>query len=375
MKLCVFPNDSIQSYHEKGEIKTRYFNPNNFFSDVHIISPSESEVEENKVQDIVGEASFKIHPIGHLTLLNYRTKLKKVKKIVQEIHPDVIRSYNPLMQGWLASKTANEFDIPHVLSIHNNYDKDVRDFYRKTKNFKQYLKFWYTSKFIEPFVITNARKIICVYRFLVPYVKRLGGKQIEVIYNRVNLSKFSPQIEQEYKIDKKTIIYVARFDAEKNHECLIRAIKDLDVKLILIGKGSLQEKMTKLAKELGIGKKIMFIKSVPNELLGKYYTSADIFAAPIMQGGVSIPMLEAMACGLPLIITTRNTEEMEDIDDAVMFSKNNPGDFRNAIITLIKDEKLRNEMIRKGLEKVHQLDGKVMEDKEENLYKSILQAN
>ena len=374
MKLCVFPNDSIQSYHDKGEIKTRYFNPNNLFSEIHIISPSENDIDETKVKSIAGDAILKIHPIGRLTLLNYRSKLEKIKKIIHKIHPDVIRSYNPLMQGWLASKTAKEFEIPFVLSIHNNYDKDVRNFYKKTKNLKQYLKFLYTGKFIEPFVISNAKKIICVYRFLVPYVKRLGGGEIEVIYNRINLLNFSPQIEPQYKFDEKTIIYVARFDAEKNHECLINAIKDLNVKLILIGKGALYEKLTNLTKKLQIENKVIFIESVPNEQLAKYYTSADIFAAPIKQGGVSIPMLEAMACGLPLIITTREPNETEDIDDVVMFSNNTAEDFRIAINTLINDEKLRNGMIRKGLEKVQHLDGKVMEDKEEKLYKSILQT-
>ena len=48
MKLCVFPNDPLKSYLEKGEIKERYFNPNNLFDEVHVISPIEKDVNEEQ---------------------------------------------------------------------------------------------------------------------------------------------------------------------------------------------------------------------------------------------------------------------------------------------------------------------------------------
>ena len=372
MKLCVFSNDSIQDYFNKGEIKERYFNPNNLFKEIHIFSPTEKDVEATKVKKISGNAKLEIYPIGKLNLLNFKSKFNDVLEIIKRIRPDVIRAYNPLMQGWLATKIAKELSIPVVVSIHNNYDKDKRRFYKKNKNYRQYLKFLYTERFIERYVILNATKIICAYRFLVPYVKRLGGKEIDLIYNRVDLTNFSPDIKPELSLNKKTIICVSRLDAEKNQECLIKSIKDLNVKLILIGKGPLYEKYNQLVNKLGINDKVMFIKSVPNEKLARYYNSADIFASPIKQGGVSIPMIEAMACGLPLIISSREDEEHEDIDEAVMFANNNPEDFKNAIIILLNEPTLCKEMVRKGLEKVKTLNGEIMEKKEESLYKEIL---
>ena len=53
MKICIFPNDPISEYYKKGEIKERYYNPKNFFEEVHIISPSESDVDESKVKSLV----------------------------------------------------------------------------------------------------------------------------------------------------------------------------------------------------------------------------------------------------------------------------------------------------------------------------------
>ena len=55
MKLCIFPNDPIASYEEKGEIKDRYFNPMELFDEVHIISLIEKDIEELKVQSLVGK--------------------------------------------------------------------------------------------------------------------------------------------------------------------------------------------------------------------------------------------------------------------------------------------------------------------------------
>ena len=57
-KLCVFPNDPLKSYFKKGEIKPRYFNPNNIFDEVHVISLFDDDIEEEKVNVVAGNALF-----------------------------------------------------------------------------------------------------------------------------------------------------------------------------------------------------------------------------------------------------------------------------------------------------------------------------
>lgn len=371
MKLCIFSNDPIISYFDKGELKERYFNPKNIFNEIHIISPIVQDIEESKVQKMVGEAKLVIHPIGQPTIFNAKSKLPNLKKIITEVNPDIIRVYNPLMQGWLATKISLDMKIPIILSLHNNYE-DMRKIHLKTHNYIKFLKLWYTKQFIESFVISHASKIICSYRFLELYAKKMGAKNVEVIYNRVNLSKFSPNIKPKYTFNEFTIIYVARLDQEKNHECLIKAIKDLNVKLILIGNGPLKEKLQNLIHELKISKKIIFIESVPNEELGQYYCSADLFAAPIRQGGVSIPMLEAMASGLPLIVTERISDYHEDIDEAVLLVKNTPEEFKKAILKMRDEKQYRDTMKQKVLSVVKELDGSKMEEKESKLYLDLL---
>jgi len=54
MKVCVFPNDPIKAYYNTGEIKPRYFNPGNFFDEIHIVSLTKNDIEESKVRIIAG---------------------------------------------------------------------------------------------------------------------------------------------------------------------------------------------------------------------------------------------------------------------------------------------------------------------------------
>jgi len=77
MKLCIFPNDSLKSYYEKGELKEAYFNPGNYFQEIHIISLFDEEIKEEKVQELAGKAILKIHKIGKVNLSNYRSFEKK----------------------------------------------------------------------------------------------------------------------------------------------------------------------------------------------------------------------------------------------------------------------------------------------------------
>ena len=71
MKLCIFPNDPIIAYYQKGEIKERYFNPENLFDEIHIISFTDKEIDVSKVQQIAGNAKLIIHTVGKINVKNF----------------------------------------------------------------------------------------------------------------------------------------------------------------------------------------------------------------------------------------------------------------------------------------------------------------
>ena len=104
----------------------------------------------------------------------------------------------------------------------------------------------------------------------------MKAKNIEIIYNKVDLTKFSNS--NTIKSNPPTIISVGRLISQKTRYNIIRSVQNLDVKLIIIGNGPDYEKYNELIQSLNISEKVKMIKQVPNAELANYYTSSDIFA-------------------------------------------------------------------------------------------------
>ena len=234
MKLCIFPNDPLIAYYKKGEIKERYFNPLNWFDEVHVISLFDNEIESNKVKQLAGEGTLFIHKFDKVNLSNYKSYEKKITNIISEINPMIIRSFNSRVQGWLATKSGKKLNIPVVVSLHTN-PQQQKQLAKKQKNYLQYLKLFYSSQKIEKFVLEHCDEVICVYDFIVPFAKKMKAKNISVIHNKVDLQKFVPDYSK--KTIPPTIISVGRLISQKQRFNIIKAIKNLDVNLLIIGDG------------------------------------------------------------------------------------------------------------------------------------------
>jgi len=371
LRLCVFPNDALLSYYNKGEIKEGYFNPKNFFDEIHIISLFDEEIEEDKVQKLAGNAVLKIHKLNKADLSNYKFFKQRVISLVSTINPTLIRAFNPRVQGWLAAKTALKLGVPLVISLHTNYDQQ-RDLAKRKGNFFRYLKLVYATK-LEKFSLKNADAIICVYEFIVPYAKKMKAKNIQVIYNKVDIKKFSNKVRKKLGPTKPTVISVGRLIDQKNHHYLIQAMKNLDAKLIIIGDGPNFESLNKMVQSLNLADKVEIIKRVPNDELPKYYASSDLYVQPMENlGGIPIPVLEAMACGLPVVMSKHSNDYSEVIDDAVVFTENNPDSFLNAINQILSNPEYKEKLIRKSLNVVNKISGEKMEEEELSLYRKLI---
>lgn len=373
MKLCVFPNDPLLSYFKKGEIKPRYFNPKNMFDEIHVISLFDSDIDEDRVKTVAGDAKFKIHVTGKVNLLNRKSKKKEVIKIIQNIAPDVIRAYNPLLQGWMAAQIKKEFKIPLVISLHGDYDRDRRHFARKNRDYKNYFKLLYSKNTLESESLKNADEVIIIYEFLRKYAQKMGANNINLIHNRIDLNQFMEKNQPVFNETKPVIVCVGRLIKEKNQECLIKAIKDLNVILVIIGDGVEYENLVKLVKELGISDKVRFERSIPHEKIQNYYAAADIFALPIKYGGFAIPAIEAAASGLPVILPKQEFDSNPDIiSDFALLVENNPESFKKAISNVLENSELNEKLVQKGKEIANKINSDIMEEKEKTLYFKLL---
>ena len=366
-RLVVFPNDPIYKYYEKGEIKPRYYNPGNLFDEVHFISLCDKDIEPEKVQVLVGDAELHIHATGRPSGLTLPFFPRKVVPLVQAISPHLIRGYGAFQAGMLAVNAGRKIGIPTVISLHNDYDA-ARQYSRQVS--------LHLARLLEYYAIGQADKVICVSNYLVRRAKRYGARDIAVIYNKVYVEQFRPPdgAKPERLSEKPTVLSVGRLDPQKYQECLIRAICDLDVTLVLIGDGILYDKLRKLAQQLGVAERVMFIKSVPNQEIPRYYWAADVFAMATHYEGFCIPVLEAMAAGLPVVVC--DTEPLPEIlGDTGLVVDKTPEAFREAFVRLLADPGLREELGAQARARAVELDGEVMEQREYELYQELVRAH
>jgi glycosyltransferase involved in cell wall biosynthesis len=372
MKICIFPNDPIIAYYEKGEIKNRYFNPKNIFDEIHIISFIDKDIEVKKVQKIAGNAKLIIYPVGKINIKNRKKEILKIIEIVKEIKPDVIRSYNSRLEGWFAATCAEKLNIPFFLSIHTQMDHN-RKIAKKT-NFKKYLRLKYLEKFIEPFVIQQANKITIVYRIIEPYIIKKGGKNFELLYNRIDLSQFSNGRKIE-NIPTPLVLSVGNLVKEKNHECVIRAMKNLDAHCLIIGKGNDFERLQKIIIEENLGNKIKIIDSVAYNEIQNYYKSASVFALaydPELEG-LPMPVIEAMASGLPIVIPFQKEGFSDGLENSVVFSERNSVEFHNNIKKILDNQNISHELSINCINKSKDFDEKIIEKREAEIYAKLIQ--
>lgn len=368
-KICIFPSNPINTYFTKGEIKPRYFNPCNFFDEVHILSPCERDIEEDKVQLMAGDAKLKIHPIGRLGLFSFFSQRNRALKLISSIKPNVIRAYDPLKQGYLAVYCGKKLKIPTVVSIHADYSV-IRNLVILGLR-PQIFGLMASRILTQPYVLRNATKVICAYNFLLPHVRKIARRDdIEKIYNRVDTVRFKKR--KKMKSDVPTILCVGNQIRGKNPEPIVKAIKDLKVRLVLIGNGPLHPRLKQLVADLKIKDKVKFIKSVPNVEIHEYYGSADIFASSLEWGGISIPILEAMASSLPIVVSKSKWERDRELVGGIAITVENDSEsFKKAFEKLLSNSKLREKLGREGRKRALEIDEKIMEKKEARVYKEL----
>jgi len=155
-------------------------------------------------------------------------------------------------------------------------------------------------------------------------------------------------------IPEEYILFIGTLEPRKNLITLLKSYLSLapDIrekhKLVLAGKkGWLHSEVKQLIHQNQ--KYIYYLGYVPEEKLPSLYSGSLFFVYPSYYEGFGLPILEAMACGTPVI--TSNRSSMPEIagDAAVLFNPDNQQELYSTMMLLIQDEELRSEMSRKGI--------------------------
>lgn len=177
----------------------------------------------------------------------------------------------------------------------------------------------------------------------------------------VKLSESERQtILRRYGLTEGYVLFVGVLQPRKNLERLLHAFALLRPKfeclpLVIVGKlGWKTQRLLQLVNELKLGDCVKFIGYVSDEDLPAVYQSAKIFTYPALWEGFGLPVLEAMASGVPVL--TSATSSLIEIasDAAVLVDPLSVRSIFEGMYQLLTDEKLRDELRQRGLERARQ---------------------
>lgn len=242
------------------------------------------------------------------------------------------------------------------------------EFLPKTHQLKQRL---YLS-FMQKAQLRGATHLIAVSNATKDdLVKRIGinSKKITVIYEGYDKELFKP-VKNDL-LPKTYYLFVGTVQPRKNLERLIKAFslqlsairqetkksEDRrltvgDLKLVIVGsKGWLSDEIYKLPKKLGIEKRVKFLGYVPDENMPALYSGAIALIYPSLFEGFGLPILEAQACGCPVI--TSNCSSMPEVagKGVILVDPYNIDDIVKGM-NKIKKQETRNKLIKLGFENI-----------------------
>ena len=209
-----------------------------------------------------------------------------------------------------------------------------------------------------------ADRIITVSKFSRDDIVRYLGidpEKVSVVYPGISpdFQQVSDSIQLEnirtkYRIENDYILYAGIYKPRKNHAALLLAFQrflsiEEHANLVLVGplKEGEQE-LRRLAEELGISKKVIFAGFVDDSELRLLYSAAKAYACPSLYEGFGFTVLEAMACGIP-VVSAGETSLPEVAGDAALYANpRNPEEFAGALHDVFTNAGLRSSLIEKG---------------------------
>ena len=154
----------------------------------------------------------------------------------------------------------------------------------------------------------NASGVVTVCNALKDEMVQLGvaADKITPLRNGVDLQRFQPMDRAAARatlgLERFTLLSVGLLDPRKAHDLIIKALPSLpEVDLLIAGTGPEKKNLEQLAQELGVADRVTLLGPVPQTELKTYYNAADALVLASSREGWANVLLEAMACGTPVV--------------------------------------------------------------------------
>jgi glycosyltransferase involved in cell wall biosynthesis len=233
-----------------------------------------------------------------------------------KFNPDIVHVFFGIPDGPIGWLLKRAYHLPYIISLRG---ADVPS--SEVKRFAKHYR--YLRPFIR-YLWRDADALAAVSNGLRSHALETDpDTPMDIIPNAIDLSLFTPPITRGEKDDASvSLLFVGRLTAFKNVETLLEAVSILrnlnpgDFRLEIIGEGERRANLERKISELEIGKLVRMSGWVGHPEIIDRYRQADIFVTATIWEGMPNTVLEAMACGLP-IIGTRASGMGELVRDGV----------------------------------------------------------
>ncbi len=205
--------------------------------------------------------------------------------------------------------------------------------------------------------------------------------KIRVIYPAVDTNYQSvkdPYLRlAKYNLPEKYILYVGNHEKRKNIPALIAAFSRSqavqEYKLVITGRQDLRRKeIYQTIDALNMGERIVFTGYFPEDDLPALYTQAGLLAFPSSYEGFGLPVLEAMACGTPVVCSRSSSLPEVSGEAAVIINPADIPGFTYAIDNVLSDQDLRQRLREKGFQRARQFTWERAAKEHIQVYKEVL---
>jgi L-malate glycosyltransferase len=320
-------------------VKVLYVSSNGGIHDYRFLKKLSADHEVLFLHYAANEIINEIDNIDNLQIISKKPAFKSMplisegghfKRVLKEFRPDIIHTGYVWQVGILASYAGAHphLSMPWGSDILLEPDKS-----------------YFLKKFVRK-VMTTCDHVQCDAEFVKQKIISdygLGADKITVFPWGIDLEIFkktdrsSARKELNLSGDKFIVIFNRYFESVYGINYLLEAYKDFskgktDTLLLMLSEGSMKVNVLKYITENNLEDKITLIGRIPNEELPIFLNSADIYISPSLSDGASLSLLEAMACGLGLVVSdVPSIKEWVNDDNGIIVKKENPGELTAAL--------------------------------------------
>lgn len=273
--------------------------------DVHIIAPEYEDYEGEEPYVFRFPALSLPERLDLSVVIPFKTTMAHT---VRGIKPTLIHSQHPFVMGDLAAAFARDLNLPLVFTLHSHYDEYAQRYIPIAPELASIVTEEIVRRYLE-----KCAHVVAPTPSTRDFILRVLATDVPVtvVPTPVDLSLYHDLDPQRVRAalgleNAELLLYVGRLAEEKNLDFLLRAFARIvtarpQARLLLVGKGSRERRLRRMARKLDLGEQVIFTGAIPHDEVPHYAAAADLFVFSSVAETQGLVLIEAMAAGTPVV--------------------------------------------------------------------------